>query len=129
MVKKVNRAETRKIRQKRVRAKVQGTSIKPRLCVYRSLNNIYANLINDETIQKYKFANFLSYIEHGIEQFGHFTNYLFDDILKATQEIQYVRVPKSFDVESDYVQKWHKASAIDHVIKTNFKITVEDMNS
>ena len=36
MVKKVNRAETRKIRQKRVRAKVQGTSIKPRLCVYRS---------------------------------------------------------------------------------------------
>ena len=49
MVKKVNRAETRKIRQKRVRATVQGTSIKPRLCVYRSLNNIYANLINDET--------------------------------------------------------------------------------
>ena len=87
------------------------------------------NRINDETIQKYKFANFLSHIEHGIEQFGHFTNYLFDDILKATQEIQYVRVPKSFDVESDYVQKWHKASAIDHVIKTNFKITVEDMNS
>ena len=49
MVKKVSRAETRKIRQKRVRAKVRGTESKPRLCVYRSLNNIYANLINDET--------------------------------------------------------------------------------
>ena len=40
MIKKVNRAETRKIRQKRVRAKVKGTEAKPRLCVYRSLNNI-----------------------------------------------------------------------------------------
>jgi len=49
MVKKVNRAETRKTRQKRVRAKVKGTALRPRLCVYRSLNNIYANLINDET--------------------------------------------------------------------------------
>ena len=49
MVKKVSRAETRKVRQKRVRAKVKGTESKPRLCVYRSLNNIYANLINDET--------------------------------------------------------------------------------
>ena len=49
MVKKVSRAETRKIRQKRVRAKVRGTEAKPRLCVYRILNNIYANLINDET--------------------------------------------------------------------------------
>ncbi len=49
MIKKVSRAETRKIRQKRVRSKVKGTEQKPRLCVYRSLNNIYANLINDET--------------------------------------------------------------------------------
>ena len=49
MVKNVNRAETRKTRQKRVRAKVKGTALRPRLCVYRSLNNIYANLINDET--------------------------------------------------------------------------------
>lgn len=48
MVKKVSRAETRKIRQKRVRAKVKGTESRPRLCVYRSLNNIYASLINDE---------------------------------------------------------------------------------
>lgn len=49
MIKKINRAETREIRQKRVRAKVKGTESRPRLCVYRSLNNIYANLINDET--------------------------------------------------------------------------------
>ena len=47
MVKKVSRAETRKIRQKRVRAKVKGTEERPRLCVFRSLNNIYAQVIDD----------------------------------------------------------------------------------
>ena len=48
MVKNVNRAETRKTRQKRVRAKVKGTESRPRLCVYRSLNNISAQLIDDD---------------------------------------------------------------------------------
>ena len=47
MVKNVNRAETRKTRQKRVRAKVKGTALRPRLCVYRSLNNIYVQVIDD----------------------------------------------------------------------------------
>lgn len=59
MVKNVNRAETRKTRQKRVRAKVKGTALRPRLCVYRSLNNIYANLINDETATTILFASTL----------------------------------------------------------------------
>jgi len=31
----------------RVRGKVQGTMAKPRLCVFRSLNNIYAQVIDD----------------------------------------------------------------------------------
>ncbi len=34
-------------RHKRVRAKISGTSARPRLCVYRSLNNIQAQVIDD----------------------------------------------------------------------------------
>lgn len=35
-------------RHKRIRAKILGTSDRPRLCVFRSNNHIYAQLINDE---------------------------------------------------------------------------------
>ena len=34
-------------RHKRVRAKISGTSERPRLCVYRSLQNIYVQIIDD----------------------------------------------------------------------------------
>ena len=34
-------------RHRRVRAKMEGTSSKPRLCVFRSLNHIYAQIIDD----------------------------------------------------------------------------------
>ena len=34
-------------RHKRVRAKVEGTASRPRLCVFRSLNHIYAQVIDD----------------------------------------------------------------------------------
>ena len=34
-------------RHVRVRAKVQGTTSRPRLCVFRSLNHIYAQVIDD----------------------------------------------------------------------------------
>lgn len=37
------------IRHKRVRAKAEGTSNKPRLCVFRSNQHIYAQLIDDTT--------------------------------------------------------------------------------
>lgn len=37
----------RKRRHRRLRARVQGNSARPRLCVYRSLTNIYAQLIDD----------------------------------------------------------------------------------
>ncbi len=39
--------KNRKRAQKRVRSKVQGTASRPRLSVYRSLNNIYAQIIDD----------------------------------------------------------------------------------
>ncbi len=38
----------RKRRHRRVRAKVSGTAQRPRLHVYRSLTNIYAQVIDDE---------------------------------------------------------------------------------
>ena len=46
----VNRPDTnaaRKKRHKRVRGKVTGTADRPRLCVFRSLQHIYAQLIDD----------------------------------------------------------------------------------
>jgi len=39
--------EARYRRHSRVRAKVQGTTPRPRLCVFRSLNHIYAQIIDD----------------------------------------------------------------------------------
>jgi len=41
------RTERRAIRHKRIRARVTGTTERPRLAVFRSLKNIYAQLIDD----------------------------------------------------------------------------------
>ena len=47
MVKKPDTKKARIQRHKRVRGKVSGTADCPRLCVYRSTNNIYAQIIDD----------------------------------------------------------------------------------
>lgn len=47
MVKKLNRKAERTRRHIRVRTKVSGTAECPRLCVYRSNTNIYAQIIDD----------------------------------------------------------------------------------
>lgn len=47
MFKKRDRNEVRVIRHERVRKKISGTPARPRLCVYRSLNHIYAQIIDD----------------------------------------------------------------------------------
>lgn len=39
--------QARKRRHDRLRKKVFGTDERPRLCVYKSLNNIYAQVVND----------------------------------------------------------------------------------
>ena len=44
----MNRGKQRKLRHNRVRAKVAGTASKPRLNIFRSLSQIYAQLIDDE---------------------------------------------------------------------------------
>lgn len=39
--------EKRARRQKKIRSKIYGTKERPRLCVFRSLNHIYVQLIDD----------------------------------------------------------------------------------
>jgi len=46
-----NRAEVRNAVHGRIRRKVRGTTQRPRLAVYRSLNHIYAQIIDDEKAQ------------------------------------------------------------------------------
>src|SRR2546430_3261141 len=46
-----NRAEVRSAVHSRIRRKVRGTTERPRLAVYRSLNHIYAQVIDDERAQ------------------------------------------------------------------------------
>ena len=48
MVSRVDTNKKRIRRHKRVRGKISGTALKPRLCVFRSLKNIYAQVIDDE---------------------------------------------------------------------------------
>jgi large subunit ribosomal protein L18 len=46
----INRPDTKKARlnrHKRIRGKISGTAERPRLCVFRSQNNIYAQIIDD----------------------------------------------------------------------------------
>ncbi len=46
---KKNRAAERRRRKLRIKYKIRGTKERPRLCVYKSLKHIYAQLIDDET--------------------------------------------------------------------------------
>lgn len=48
---KQTRAEMRRRRHRRVRVKIQGSPDRPRLNVFRSLNQIYAQLIDDHAGQ------------------------------------------------------------------------------
>lgn len=48
MISKIDKNSVRKARHDRTRRYILGTEEKPRLNVYRSLNNIYVQIINDE---------------------------------------------------------------------------------
>ena len=48
MISKIDKNTDRKRRHCRVRAKISGTAACPRLCVYRSLNHIYAQIISND---------------------------------------------------------------------------------
>ena len=47
MISKIDRKATRQRRHLRVRRKISGTPEYPRLCVYRSNTNVYAQIIDD----------------------------------------------------------------------------------
>ena len=47
MINKISRKEQRERRHKRVRTKISGTAECPRLCVFRSNANVYAQIIDD----------------------------------------------------------------------------------
>ena len=47
MISKIDRKATRQRRHLRVRTKISGTAECPRLCVYRSNSNLYAQIIDD----------------------------------------------------------------------------------
>ena len=47
MIKRPDTKAQRLKRHKRVRSKISGTPERPRLCVFRSLNNIYVQVIDD----------------------------------------------------------------------------------
>ena len=47
MISKIDKNQDRKKRHNRVRAKISGTPEMPRMNVYRSLNNIYVQIIDD----------------------------------------------------------------------------------
>ena len=48
MIKKPSRDEGRKKRHERLRNKISGTAVRPRLAVFRSNNHIYAQVIDDD---------------------------------------------------------------------------------
>ena len=49
MVSKESRAEIREEKHRRIRNRISGTASRPRLAVYRSNKNMYAQIIDDET--------------------------------------------------------------------------------
>ena len=48
MINKINKNAIRRRKHVRVRKKISGTPARPRLCVFRSNTNIYAQIIDDE---------------------------------------------------------------------------------
>lgn len=48
MIKNIDRREIRKKKHRRVRKKIHGTAERPRMSVFRSLNHIYVQIINDD---------------------------------------------------------------------------------
>jgi large subunit ribosomal protein L18 len=48
MIKQIDRKVNRLKRHRRVRVRITGTAARPRLAVYRSLNHLYAQLIDDD---------------------------------------------------------------------------------
>lgn len=51
-----SKAEALQRRHRRVRRKISGTSVRPRLCIHKSLKHLYAQVIDDEAGKTLCFA-------------------------------------------------------------------------
>lgn len=49
MISKIDKNEARQKRHLRIRKKIEGTAERPRMNIYRSIQNIYVQIINDKT--------------------------------------------------------------------------------
>ena len=68
------KVESRLRRKKRIRKKVSGTAEKPRLCVFKSLKNMYAQIVDDSTGKVITGASTLtSNVKGGIKYGGNVT--------------------------------------------------------
>ena len=69
MVSKESRAEIREDKHRRIRNRISGTASRPRLAVYRSNKNMYAQIIDDETRTTLVSANTLQKdVREGLEK-------------------------------------------------------------
>ncbi|MGB9638571.1 MAG: 50S ribosomal protein L18 [bacterium] len=59
MIKKISRNELRKIRHKRIRKKIKGTSLRPRCNIFKSNKHIYLQVIDDTKGITLAYANSL----------------------------------------------------------------------
>ena len=48
MIKQINRKDIRAKKHRRIRNKISGTNEQPRLCVFRSLKHIHAQIVDDQ---------------------------------------------------------------------------------
>ena len=69
MVSKESRAKIRENKHRRMRNRISGTTSRPRLAVYRSNKNMYAQIIDDETRTTLVSANTLQKdVREGLEK-------------------------------------------------------------
>ena len=70
MINKQSKNIVRLRKHKRIRSKISGTAQRPRLCVFRSLSNIYAQIIDDENQNTLVSASTLDSVVKGKIAFG-----------------------------------------------------------
>lgn len=68
---RLNRAERRHRRHKRVRKRISGTPDRPRLVVFRSAKHIYAQLVDDTSARVVAAASSLEKLEVEVESSPH----------------------------------------------------------
>lgn len=82
---RLNRHEKRERRHKRIRKKISGTPERPRLCVYRSLNAFYAQIIDDSGGQSRTLVSASSIDREFVQMFGKRGGKSIEDVKKVAE--------------------------------------------